>query len=163
MNIDITTTFSPTKTRSYFSLKDSTPILLKSGVVYRFSCQGDPGTSYIGRFSRHLFKRISEHKKSGLQIASHIKNCCWCKDRVQPSFTVIDQSPSSNYDLSYDRRNVTNKRILMDWCTVSIVAAPLIEHVPKNQEVEREAPSEQQYYNMRQIDPKTVSVACSFS
>ena len=95
MNIDITTTFSPTKVRSYFSLKDSTPVLLKSGVVYRFSCQIDPGISYIGRTSRHLFKRIHEHKKSGLQIASHLQNCSKCKDCVQPSFTVVDQSTSA--------------------------------------------------------------------
>lgn len=110
--IDITITFKSKKLGSYFSLKDRSPMLLQSGVVYKFSCQVDPGCSYIGKTSRHLFRRISEHKKINSQISPHLYSCLNCKTTFESCFSTIDQS-SSGFSLSilealYIKENAPN-------------------------------------------------------
>ena len=47
------------KIRSYFPLKDRTPVLMSSGVVYKYSC--DCSQSYIGSTAVNLYIRISQH------------------------------------------------------------------------------------------------------
>ena len=65
MDIDINIVFNTSKIRQYFCLKDKTDSILRSSVVYRFQCSGDPSSSYIGKTKRYLQNRISEHSKSG--------------------------------------------------------------------------------------------------
>ena len=90
--LDISVIFSPTKIKSYFSLKDKTPLLLKSGVVYKYSCQVDPDCFYIGRTSRHLFRRIKEHEKSGSQIFHHTSSCNQCQSNITNRFEILATS-----------------------------------------------------------------------
>ena len=45
---------------NFFKLKDSTPLELRSHVVYQFTCAGC-NSSYIGQTARHLRHRIAEH------------------------------------------------------------------------------------------------------
>ena len=49
------------KVRNYFSLKAKTPYQLLSNVVYKFTCQHDAETTYIGKTKRHLIVRDIEH------------------------------------------------------------------------------------------------------
>ena len=60
-NLAVRIVFKPFKVSNYFSLKSRVPLLLRSGVVYRYTCSDDPSYTYIGRTSRHLIKRIKEH------------------------------------------------------------------------------------------------------
>ena len=72
--------FSSFKISSFFSMKDSVPLDLRSCVVYKFvcaSCKAD----YIGRTKRHLSTRIKEHletdKKS--HVYKHLDESQRCK------------------------------------------------------------------------------------
>ena len=107
--IPLHVTFSANKIRSSLSLKDSTGKLLQSGVIYKFQCQVDPDKSYIGKTSRHLFRRIGEHMKPSGQLFSHFSNCPTCKTSHIKCFKTID-SASSDFSLSilealYIRKN----------------------------------------------------------
>lgn len=93
INCNIFIYFNCYKVSHYFSLKDSTSILLKSGVVYKFKCQVDPGITYIGKTKRHLCKRISEHSKPNSPIHSHISICNPCKNSLNSCFEIIDSAP----------------------------------------------------------------------
>ena len=62
-----------------FHVKDATPRVLKSNVVYCYSCAGC-NAGYIGKTSRHLHVRICEHKGVSCLTGKHF-------DR--PSFSVI--------------------------------------------------------------------------
>ena len=97
MYIDVCITFSPTKVKSYLSLKDKTPFMLNSNVVYKYVCQVDPGCTYIGKTQRHLFKRIREHEKSntGSKVFTHTLNCSQCKSSFSDRFSIIDSSSHS--------------------------------------------------------------------
>ena len=50
---------------SFFSFKDTVPSLLRSNIVYRYSCAQCPAT-YYGETTRHMCTRIAEHK--GLSV-----------------------------------------------------------------------------------------------
>ena len=95
INIDICVTFSATKVKSYFSLKDRTVPLLKSGVVYKFSCSIVSNCSYIGRTSRHLFRRVEEHSKPPSAVYKHLQKCTDCSHSFSSKFRIMDSSSSS--------------------------------------------------------------------
>ena len=69
-----------TKVGEYFTLKDCTPSLFSSNVVYRFRCSVDGDTSYIGVTTRQLFERIAEHRnpKRPSAVQSHLEMCNDC-------------------------------------------------------------------------------------
>ena len=46
--------------RSFFSFKDKIPLLMRSGVVYRFTC-ASCNACYYGKTKRHFKVRIAEH------------------------------------------------------------------------------------------------------
>ena len=50
---------------SFFSFKDTVPSLLRSNIMYRYSCAQCPAT-YYGETTRHMCTRIAEHK--GLSV-----------------------------------------------------------------------------------------------
>ena len=80
--------FTVKKLRSCFSLKDSTPKILKANVVYLFTCGVDPSIQYIGKTSRHLAKRIKEHRSRISAIHDHRLNCqCSCDP---DNFSILD-------------------------------------------------------------------------
>ena len=59
-----------------FSVKDRTPVALKSMVVYQFSCAGC-NSRYIGETSRHISTRIRNTRKAiktriFLSISTHL-------------------------------------------------------------------------------------------
>ena len=47
--------------KNFFKTKDATPLMLRSCVVYKFTC-ANCQAGYIGQTSRHLCHRIAEHK-----------------------------------------------------------------------------------------------------
>ena len=49
------------KTGSYFNYKDRIPELLRSGIIYKYSCPQECGSSYIGSSIRTFHTRIMEH------------------------------------------------------------------------------------------------------
>ena len=65
-----------TKIGMYCNVKDSTPMLCRSNLVYKFQCPGCC-SSYIGKTERTLFERLNEHgwydKNSA--IFQHLLNC----------------------------------------------------------------------------------------
>ena len=83
LKIDVSCVFDACKVGDYFSLKSKTPALLLSNVVYKFNCQGDPASFYIGETNRHIITRVEEHKdcfseKYPTAIGRHIQDCEAC-------------------------------------------------------------------------------------
>ena len=93
------------KVGNYFNLKSSTPALLLSNVVYRFSCPCDAGLTYIGKSTHHVVTRAKEHLNLGSLVKSKIKDhiieCNLCNKKDMDSlihhFSVIKKC-SSDYD-----------------------------------------------------------------
>ena len=58
-------------------MKSQTPLILKSKIVYEFTCSRDVNVTYIGTSARHLSIRAGEHSnvsKSGkIAIKEHIR------------------------------------------------------------------------------------------
>ena len=90
-NCTVNIVFSTSKVSQYISLKDRTPHSLKSGVVYRYSCQNDSGIAYIGKTKRHLFKRVAEHRSHLSSIRDHLLSCNhYCTDSFScKSFSIL--------------------------------------------------------------------------
>ena len=68
--------FQTTPLSSFTSVKDRTPFLNRSNVVYEVSCPGC-GSSYIGKTDRTLFERTSEHAwtDQASTVRLHIHEC----------------------------------------------------------------------------------------
>ena len=78
--------YQPFKVVNYFCLKSSSPDVLKSCIVYKFSCSRDSEQTYIGRTKRHFILRIKEHQKTASAIRSHCEHCpCFSID----SFSIL--------------------------------------------------------------------------
>ena len=69
---------STQKLSFYTKMKDQTPMLVKSYVVYQFNCLGC-NDNYIGKTERNLCARTEEHACSdeGSVIYDHIKYCSY--------------------------------------------------------------------------------------
>ena len=80
---DIRFAYKSCKLSSFFSLKDKTPLPLRSKVVYKFTCLWDARVTYIGETTRPLKLRVDEHLngKSKSAIGKHIMNCAECKNK----------------------------------------------------------------------------------
>ena len=83
-----------------FSVKDCTPVALKSVVVYQFSCAGC-NSRYIGKTSRHFSTRIKEHTESdeNSHIFKHFNTSPLCKNKYSPSCFSIRDFASNSIDL----------------------------------------------------------------
>ena len=79
-SVELKIVYKNTKVGDYFTLKDRTPSLFASNVVYRFRCSVDGDTSYIGVTTRQLFERIAEHRdpKRLSAVQSHLAICEDC-------------------------------------------------------------------------------------
>ena len=83
-DIDFKFAYKSCKLSSFFSLKDRTPLSLRSKVVYEFSCLRDANITYIGETTRPLTIRVSEHlnckSKTKTAVGKHIMECNGCKN-----------------------------------------------------------------------------------
>ena len=85
------------KIKNMFSVKDRTPVALKSMVVYQFSCAGC-NSRYIGETSRHFSTRIKEHTESNKNshIFKYFNTSSLCKSKYSPScFSILDSASNS--------------------------------------------------------------------
>ena len=77
----------------YFGLKDKTPKLFSSNVVYKFQCFEDETVAYIGTTSRQLWVRIKEHLSPRFDSAvqSHVAICKGCQNQpsLVPRFSLL--------------------------------------------------------------------------
>ena len=121
-NINIVIVFTSTKVGRYFSLKDLSDKLLRSSVVYKFHCSGDPNISYIGKTKRYLQKRITEHQTSASAIRDHLQYCQKCSDSkiFNQSFGVVGKC-NTDFELQIleaieiiSRRPSLNKQLAND-------------------------------------------------
>ena len=80
INVKFVTHDKTTKISFFKNTKDKTPSLIKSSVVYKFTCPGC-GCNYIGKTERTLSEKTEEHaypnKKSNEQSAiyEHLSTC----------------------------------------------------------------------------------------
>ncbi|XP_065671956.1 uncharacterized protein LOC136089796 [Hydra vulgaris] len=91
-NVIIKFIFTTDKLKNNFCIKDPLPKMLKSNVVYKFSCAGC-NASYIGETSRHLATRINEHLTSDKQshILKHLNSSINCKTLTNyDCFQILD-------------------------------------------------------------------------
>ena len=92
--------FTTFKVKNYFSLKCCTPLTLRANVVYKFTCQRDADTTYIGKTKRHLAIRAREHcipstqPSSSSAIREHLDTCTSCQSNPLSQFSVIDYAQS---------------------------------------------------------------------
>ena len=84
LNVDLRCVFTSTKVKDFFSLKSQTPSYLASNVVYKYTCQCETGTFYIGKTNRHIVVRAAEHldflnpSKYPTAVGSHVRDCEAC-------------------------------------------------------------------------------------
>ena len=91
--------FSTSKVKSYFSLKSKSIPLMKSCVVYEFSCLGDPSSQYIGKTKRRLQQQIDEHENNPPAINEHLHNCSRCNSEIDQQFKIMYKG-IADYEIS---------------------------------------------------------------
>ena len=109
-DLTIKLVFTSFKIKNMFSVKDRTPVALKSMVVYQFSCAGC-NFRYIGETSRHFSTRIKEHTESDKNslIFKHFNTSPLCKNKYSSScFSILD-SASNSIDLKLKEAFYINK------------------------------------------------------
>ena len=81
------------KISTCFKIKDRIPDVLRSSVIYQYSC-GSCNASYIGQTKRHLAARIAEHQ--GVSVRTN-------KPVSKPSFfSVRDHSRQNRHNINSD-------------------------------------------------------------
>ena len=82
--------FQTTPLSSFTNVKDHTPFLNRSNVVYKVTCPGC-GAEYIGKTDRTLFERTSEHAWADKAscVREHIHEC-------ENTFTSANSSTTSS-------------------------------------------------------------------
>ena len=88
LNCDIQIVFKTEKVKKYFGLKARTPKWMKSCIVYKYKCQVDPESLYIGKSKRRLHQRVSEHQKTNTAITNHIEHCDDCRNNFFNNFEI---------------------------------------------------------------------------
>ena len=75
--------YETTKVKDSFKIKDNIPKEICSQIVYKFTCPGDPETSYIGHTIRNLRERVKEHlnPNNGTAVGNHVMACEECQQR----------------------------------------------------------------------------------
>ena len=82
-NVKFNIFFKSTKISFFTSIKDRTPLLSNSSVIYQYNCAGC-GASYAGKTENTLFNRTKEHgwKQKDSAIHQHLVTCEAWKDIV---------------------------------------------------------------------------------
>jgi len=97
----------------FTSIKDKTPLLWRSNVIYRIPCE-NCNKSYIGQTGRYLKKRLDEHKRS---IRKPITN---------PKTALAEHSRSCNHNFDFDgvevldQQSYLNKRTIHEMCHIKM-------------------------------------------
>ena len=80
--------------------KNPIPTVLKSFVVYEFTCSGC-NSRYFGETSRHFSTRIKEHTliDRNSHVFKHLHNCTNCKKHYTPNCFKILDSAKTTYTL----------------------------------------------------------------
>ena len=80
---------------NFFSSKDSIPHVLKSSVVYKYTC-ANCQIGYVGETCRHLHERVKEHlTQKSSHIFKHLEENPICKEKSDiSSFQIIDNDNS---------------------------------------------------------------------
>ena len=98
--LNLISSYTTTKTSSYFSLKSNPPILFRSNVVYIFNCSSDNNVTYIGETRRHQFRRIIDHtgkdKKSAVLLHINQYQNCQLTENIYSLFEVLQQGTATN-------------------------------------------------------------------
>ena len=94
-NTNIQLVFSPCKISNFFSSKDIIPHVLKSSVVYKYTC-ANCQIGYVGETYRHLHERVKEHlTQKSSHIFKHLEENPLCKQKSDIScFQIIDNDNS---------------------------------------------------------------------
>lgn len=103
-------TFSTNKVSFFTNMKDRTPFLMKSGVVYNFTCPGCNG-SYIGKTDRNLHERCLEHATPNRNsaIQDHLKSCPdfeFISNQLRHGLGKLTKSEIRDYNLNCIENNV---------------------------------------------------------
>ena len=110
INDTVRITYSTSKVKDHFRVKDSDPHELLTQVVYSFKCRNDPAIQYIGYTNRHLKDRVSEHRRGGTRISDHIGSCRSCRNTrlTTEDFEILKQCrnwlDTSVYEALYIKR-----------------------------------------------------------
>lgn len=65
---------NPLKLHSFFKFKDSLPLMMRSSVVYLFTCPGCKSGSYVGITRRMLKTRVDAHEGKSYRTGSALSN-----------------------------------------------------------------------------------------
>ena len=71
--------------------------------MYKFTCLGDPGVTYIGKTERNLAVRMDEHlnrERGKSEVTNHIRTCKSCQDGVGYNNFSILKKCDSDYNTS---------------------------------------------------------------
>ena len=98
INLQIRLAFSSCKVSNMFSIKHPIPILLRSIVVYKFSCAGC-NSVYVGETCQHFSTRVHEYtaKDKISHICNHLASSNTCKRIIshKNSVTILDTANCS--------------------------------------------------------------------
>ena len=118
---DVMVAYRNHKIGSYFGLKDKTPDLFSTNLVYEFRCSEDRDGSYIGTTTRHLWKRLQEHMdpKKESAIQSHLADCPKCCEvpdlshlvKVRKRCTTPREAEIAESILITNERPILNKQL----------------------------------------------------
>ena len=93
-DIDIRIVFSSFKIKNFFSFKDPIADVLKSLVVYQFTCARS-NSCYIGEASRHSATRVKEHllTDTNSHVYKHLNGSPSCKRKGSVGcFKILDSA-----------------------------------------------------------------------
>ena len=85
--------FTRTRLRTFFAIKDATASCLRSSVIYKFCCSGDPNIAYVGETGRQLARRINDHINTNTAVTQHLQRCQMCDSNfstILQNFTILD-------------------------------------------------------------------------
>ena len=89
------------KVKNVFGYKDTLPLLLRSSVIYEYSCPQQCGSAYVGSTIRTLQTRVMEHKglsiRTGRPLANppqsairqHSEQCCGGGPIPKDNFSIL--------------------------------------------------------------------------
>ena len=90
---------SQRKIKSFFPLKDVTPVMMDSGLIYKYTC--DCSQSYIGSTTTNLYIRICQHEGNSHRTGAPLTNpssssirehCLRCKSAInRQNFSIVDR------------------------------------------------------------------------
>ena len=94
---------------SLFPYKDRMPMMLKSSVIYKYSCAHCASGTYVGSTTRAVYMRISEHRGRSYRTNSLLKtptkssireHALRCKQGISDAeFTILAQEGGSETSL----------------------------------------------------------------